>query len=84
MIDFLADSQNHFGMTPKDFQHWNDKVLLILSEDDTTFNQACKDSLAAIMPNPTVITNITGGHLALMIKLNNYADTVTNYILPRT
>jgi len=84
MIDFLVDIQNHFGMTPKDFQHWNDKVLLILSEDDATFNQACKDSLTAIMPNPTVITDITGGHLALIIKLDKYTDTVTNYILSRT
>ncbi len=31
-------------MTEQDFARWDDKVLLILSEDDTTFNQACKDS----------------------------------------
>ena len=58
----------------------DDKVLLILSEDDTTFNQACKDSLIAIMPNPTVVTNLTGGHLALMVRLERYAELVTEYI----
>lgn len=83
MIDFLVDAQNHFGMTASQFSRWDDRVLLILSEDDNTFNQACKDSLIHIMPNPTVITDITGGHLALLIKLEKYADKVENYILQR-
>lgn len=83
MIDFLVDAQNHFGMVPEDFRLWNDRILLILSEDDNTFNQPCKDSLINIMPNPTVITDITGGHLALLVKLDKYADTVCDYILQR-
>lgn len=56
MIDFLIDFQNHFGMMPADFQNWEGRVLLILSDDDYTFNQPCKDSLIEIMPNPTVVT----------------------------
>ena len=84
MIDFLIDAENHFGMTPADFFAWNDRVLLILSEDDHTFHQACKDSLISIMPAPTVVTHITGGHLALLIKLDRYAETVSDYILQRT
>ena len=80
MIDFLCDAENYFCMTEQDFARWDDKVLLILSEDDTTFNQACKDSLIAIMPHPTVVTNLTGGHLALMVRLERYAKLVTKYI----
>ena len=83
MIDFLCDAENYFGMTEQDFTRWDDKVLLILSEDDTTFNQACKDALIAIMPNPTVVTNLTGGHLALMVRLERYAELVTEYIRER-
>lgn len=84
MIDFLCDAENYFGMTEQDFARWDDKVLLILSEDDTTFNQACKDALIAIMPHPTVVTNLTGGHLALMVRLERYAELVTEYIRERT
>lgn len=84
MIDFLCDAENYFGMTEQDFARWDDKVLLILSEDDTTFNQACKDSLIAIMPHPAVVTNLTGGHLALMVRLEQYAKLVTEYIQKRT
>lgn len=83
MIDFLVDAQNYFGMTTENFKIWDDKVLLILSEDDNTFNQSCKDSLVHIMTNPTVITDITGGHLALLVKLDKYADTVCDYIMRR-
>ena len=83
MIDFLCDAENYFSMTEQDFARWDDKVLLILSEDDTTFNQACKDSLIAIMPHPTVVTRLTGGHLALMVRLERYAELVTEYIQKR-
>ncbi len=84
MIDFLCDVENYFGMTKQDFARWDDKVLLILSEDDTTFNQACKDSLIAIMPHPTIVTSLTGGHLALLVRLERYAKLVTEYIRERT
>ena len=83
MIDFLIDAQNHFGMVPEDFTRWDGKVLLLLSEDDDTFSQPVKDSLAAIMPHPTVITDITGGHLALLIRLDKYAQIVTGFIEER-
>ena len=53
---------------------------MILSEDDNTFNQICKDSLIRIMPEPTVVTDILGGHLALLVKLKQYAKTITSFI----
>jgi pimeloyl-ACP methyl ester carboxylesterase len=83
MCDFLVDAENHFGMTKEDFVLWDNKVLLILSEDDHTFTKQCKDSLIQIMTNPTVVTDILGGHLALLIKLEKYSDIVTSYILER-
>lgn len=83
MIDFLVDAENHFGMTKEDFALWDNRVLLILSEDDHTFTKPCKDSLIRIMTNPTVVTDILGGHLALLIKLEKYSDTVTRYIHER-
>ena len=44
---------------------WKGWVLLILSEDDSIFLQACKDVLSVIMQHPDVVTNLTGGHLAM-------------------
>ena len=80
MIDFLIDAKNHFGMAKTDFLAFENKVLLILSEDDHTFNQPCKDLLIHIMPNPKVVTNLTGGHLALLVRLDSYAELVTDFI----
>lgn len=84
MIDFLIDTKNHFGMTKEDFTVFKDKVLLILSEDDHTFNQHCKDSLIHIMPEPMVVTNLTGGHLALLVRLDSYAELVSDFIKNRS
>lgn len=84
MMDFLIDAKNHLGMVPDDFSRWEDKVLLILSEDDHTFNQADKEALISIMTKPTVVTDITGGHLALLVRLEKYASTIESYILQRT
>ena len=65
MIDFLCDAGNYFEMTQDDFALWKGWVLLILSEDDAVFSQTCKDALRAIMQHPAIVTNLTGGHLAM-------------------
>lgn len=84
MIDFLCDAEHHFGMSREDFAPWAGRVLLILSEDDTTFSPACKRDLIDLMPDPTVVTDLTGGHLALMVRLEQYAELVTEFIKART
>lgn len=63
MIDMLIDCENHLNMKPSDFEQLRDRVLLILSDDDETFNDECKKSLIKLMPEPTVITDMGGGHL---------------------
>jgi len=80
MIDFLLDAEHFFGMTRDDFAPWEGRVLLILSEDDTTFSDACKKDLIALMPSPTVVTDLTGGHLALMVRLERYASLVREFV----
>ena len=83
MIDLLIDTQNHLGMTKENFAPWDNRVLLMLSEDDATFTQDCKDALIAVMPNPTVVTNLTGGHLALLFRLEEHIQCITAYVSER-
>ena len=84
MIDFLLDAEHYFGMTYDNFALWEGRVMLILSEDDNTFAPACWEDLIALMPSPTVVTGLTGGHLALMVQLEQYVDLVTKFIQART
>ena len=44
----------------------------------------CRKDLISLMPSPTVLTDLTGGHLALMVRLEQYADLVTEFIQGRT
>lgn len=83
MIDMLADCGNHLNMKKSDFEQLNDKVLLILSDDDETFNSAVKKSLIKLMTNPTVITDMGGGHLGALMNIDEYAKTVSDYISRR-
>ena len=83
MADLLLDAANYFVLRREDFARWDGRVLLLLSEDDHTFTPACKEDLIALMPHPTVVTNLTGGHLALLVRLEQYAALVTDFILSR-
>lgn len=83
MIDMLIDCENHLNMKPSDFEQLSGKVLLILSDDDETFNDECKRSLVKLMPEPTVITDMSGGHLGALMQIDEYAKTVTDFILKR-
>ena len=80
MADLLIDATAHADMVPADFARWRGRVLLILSEDDHTFNQANKDALVRLMPEPIVITDLVGGHLALMVRMDEYVSTVRGFI----
>lgn len=83
MLSMLIDCENHLEMEQSDFAQLDDKVMLILSDDDETFNTGCKQSLIGLMTNPTVITDMGGGHLGALMQIEEYAQTVTEYILRR-
>lgn len=74
---------SHADMMPADFARWGGRVLLIFSEDDHTFNQANKDALVRLMPEPTVVTDLAGGHLALMARMDEYVGAVRGFIESR-
>jgi len=80
MILLLKDLQNHWNMKESDFINYKNKVLLILSDDDFTFNDNVKQALTNIMPSPKVITDIRGGHIALLLKLDKYVQSVVDFI----
>ena len=49
-----------------------------------TFLSACREDLIALMPSPTVVTDLAGSHLALMVRLEQHVGLVTKFILERT
>ncbi|MBQ7980714.1 MAG: hypothetical protein IJ305_03800, partial [Oscillospiraceae bacterium] len=81
MIDMLLDCGNYFDMKKEDFAQLRDRVLLILSDDDETFSDDCRKELCELMTEPTVIKNMGGGHLGALMQIEEYAKTVTDYIM---
>ncbi len=80
MLNLLVDMESHNSMKKAEFEYLNDKVLLMLSEDDKTFSDGVKEALIELMPSPTTVSNLKGGHLALMVNCDKYVDIITDYI----
>lgn len=79
----LKDLKNHWTMEKTSFLRYQNHVLLILSADDLTFNYSVKQALIDLMPNPIVITDICGGHLALLLEIDHYAKAIKDFIESR-
>ena len=84
MARLLCDAPNLGALEPEQFARWDGRVLLILSEDDDTFSAACKQALVELMGSPRVVTDLTGGHLALLMRFEDYASTVEGFIRERS
>ncbi len=80
MLNLLIDMENHNGMKRTEFEYLDDMVLLLLSEDDKTFSDGIKQALIELMPNPTTITDLKGGHLALLVNYDRYVELIVDYI----
>ncbi len=80
MLNLLIDMESHNGMKKAEFEYLNGKVLLMLSEDDKTFSDGVKKALIELMPTPTTVTDLSGGHLALMVNCDKYVDIIADYI----
>lgn len=81
MIDLLLQLEDYLHSRAEDFAFLEGKVLLILSEDDHTFHTEVKEALIDLMPKPKVITDLTGGHLALLVRSEEYVNLISSFIL---
>jgi pimeloyl-ACP methyl ester carboxylesterase len=80
----IGDLMNEYGThKPEDFESFYNEVLIIFSEEDTIFSDELKDALIRLMPHPTVIRNMEGGHLALLINPEEYTNKITSFISER-
>ena len=84
MDTLLGDLMNEFGTHhPEDFSSFRNEVMLIFSKEDSFFCDDLKDALIRLMPDPTVIRDLKGGHLALLISYEEYASRVNQFIEER-
>ena len=81
MSHLLGDLRNHFGKYKKDdFNYLTGKILIIEPNDDKTFTDDIKEALYAMMPQPKVINEIDGGHLAIMFDPDGYIQLIDEFI----
>ncbi|WP_414150901.1 alpha/beta hydrolase [Acetobacterium carbinolicum] len=80
----LGDLMNEYGThKPVDFESFCNEVLLIFSEQDKIFSDELKNALIRLMPQPAVIRNLEGGHLALLVSPEDYVNKINSFIAKR-
>lgn len=80
----LGDLMNEFGThRPEDFITFQNEVMLIFSEKDTIFSDELKDALIRLMPSQSIIHYLEGGHLALIMKAQDYLAKIEEFISMR-
>ena len=64
----------------QDFEYLKGRVFIIEPDDDATFTADIKDELIGMMPEPTVLHEIPGGHLAMMFDTDCFMKTVNDFM----
>ncbi len=81
MDHLLGDLRNHLGTHYKeDFAYLDGRVLIIEPDDDNTFTPDIKDALIEIMPSPTVVRDVVGGHLAMLFDTEKYIGIINDFM----
>ena len=77
----LGDLRNQFGTHRKeDCAYLDGRVLIIEPDDDKTFTDDIKDAMINLMPNPKVVRDLKGGHLAIMLEPSETLDIINQFI----
>ena len=81
MTQLLGDLRNHFGLySQADFEYLNGNVMIVEPKDDSTFTDDIKTALFNMMPQPKVIDQVDGGHLAIMFNPDGYIKLIDDFI----
>ena len=81
MTHLLGDLRNYLGThCNEDFEYLRGHVLIIEPDDDKTFTDDIKDTLVRIMPEPEVVRDIPGGHLAMMFDIDGFMKIMNDFM----
>ena len=75
----LADLMNQTPVTEADFNELEGKILLILPDQDF-FSGKMQENLIRLMHNPE-IQYVSGGHLATVLKVDDYVQVMRNFLM---
>lgn len=84
MINLLIQLEGFLDREPDKVAYLDGNVLLMLSEDDQTFHEDVKEALIDFIPHPKVVTDLTGGHLALLVRCEEYVSLISEFILSKS
>lgn len=73
------DFSNNYIYTPQDLLNWSGEMMIINSENDTTFDGTIQKRLIALYPKAKVHTIKEAGHVPVLKKRKEYLNTIFSF-----
>ena len=83
MTSLLVDIMNQQPCRKDEFSYLQGKVMLILPEDDGTFNSNMQSDLISVFDDPYVVDSISGGHLSPILQTDRYVAEINSFMKER-
>lgn len=64
----------------EDFDYLRGRILIRLSDQDTTFSPRMQDNLVRMMPGAVIDNGVRGGHMATMMRPKEYAAALREFL----
>lgn len=80
MTCLLADIVNQKPCMAEEFSYLDGKVLLILPDKDDSFTAKMQQDLIEMMKNPMVVEHMDGGHLATILRIDEYVKIIHKFM----
>ncbi len=79
MTGLLFDFHTNQRFTKKDFKTLQTRPLLIFAPDDHTFSENVRNELVSLMPHPEINRQLNGGHVALLMQIDQFTNLIKEY-----
>ena len=80
MTKLLADLLNQTPCTAEEFAYLQDRILLILPENDDSFTPQMQKDLIDMMPGSVIVKGIDSGHLSTMLEADRYTEEIRTFV----
>ncbi len=80
MTTLLFDLVNQAPCTPEEYAHPEDRVLLILPENDDSFTPEMQKDLIDMMPESVIVEGIDSGHIFTLPEVDRYVDELRRFV----
>jgi pimeloyl-ACP methyl ester carboxylesterase len=79
-FEISFDFSLNYDYTSRDLDDWSGQLLIINSDEDTTFDEEIQEHLIGLYPQAEIYTIQGAGHVPMLKKEEEYIATILNFL----